>query len=1326
MGPNGLVDAIPDGVYRLDPGGRVVAVNRALVALTGYDRERLVGAHVSAFVPDADVARCSALVREVLATDERTSGTVELTVERADGEGVPCELRLRVLEADGEVTGTVGVLRSQSGFSPRGRRVVPNDGPDTVGQYDGDRTEPTGENWALDRERDLVERILETSPVGIGVIEADGTIARANARAEELLAIRNGSLPDETGRDIYDEDGELIPPADRPSERVFATGDPVYDYPVQVDFDDGGRRWLSINAAPITDDDGAVQQVVVAGQDITELKESARTLERQRAELEAELREVFGRVDDAFFAVDDEWRFTYVNERASTFFERDRRALVGEIVWDLLPEEFGSTLRSAAERAMRGQDAVGFETEYDPTDRCFEVSVYPSETGLSVYFHDVTERRERKRELERYETIVETVNDGIYTADEDGQFTMVNEAYAELTGYDRDELVGADRSLVADTSVVEEVAEIERAMLDGDRQTETMEATLRTADGGTVPTEATFALLSLDSGIERIAVVHDITARREHERALEQYRTVTETASDVIVTLDESGHIQSVNPAVEGVFGYEPDDLVGEPITRLMPADLATRYSDGSRRYARSAERNLDLEHVELSAVHADGHEVPVAISFSEYEHDGERYFTGIVRDDTDRQRRERELRDRIRQQEAVTEHGQRALAETDLEGLFAETVERVAETLDTEFCKVLELDESGEELRHRAGVGWSFDVGDTTVPTGTGSQAGYTLRSEEPVIVEDLDAETRFDGPDLLVDHGVKSGMSVVIGPTDAPWGILGAHDRAQREFTEHDVNFLRSVATILATAIERARRERELERYESIVETVDDGVYVLDADSRFILVNDAFVELTGFSREQLLGATASMLHADPTDERLRDAIEAVMGGERDDALVELDVVTADGGSVPVETRFGPYRVDDERYGRVGVMRDITERKERERTLRQHRTQLSALNRLNSVVQDITRALVESSSRAEIEESVCDRIANAASYEFAWIGEVDKASTSVRPRARAGDDGYLDEVGVGLDGEDPVARSLRSRRTEVESTVDGDEPWQRAAVDRGVGSVAAVPLVYDGAVYGVLTIYASQPDAFDGRERGIVGHLGEIVGHAINAVERKEALMSESILEVEFRSRSAAAPFRSAAAEGVDAMTIERTLPASGDTYLQYVTVEGVAPDRFLEIVSGLQIGDDARLVSERGDEATFELSTTNPPVTSTVAGHGGRVRRTIVEGGELRLIAELPHSVDIRTVVSALREVVPDVELVSQRSIQRAETTPEHQSTVETLTDKQLTAVEAAYFAGYFDWPRGSTAEELASSMGVAAPTLHQHLRKGQRKLLSAYFGE
>ncbi len=153
---------------------------------------------------------------------------------------------------------------------------------------------------------------------------------------------------------------------------------------------------------------------------------------------------------------------------------------------------------------------------------------------------------------------------------------------------------------------------------------------------------------------------------------------------------------------------------------------------------------------------------------------------------------------------------GQRALLSGSLEVLFDDAVATLATALDVEYCKVLKRLPDGEALLLVSGVGWRDGlVGRETVGTNRHSQAGYTLLSDDPVVVADLSAEARFTGPPLLTEHGVVSGMSVIIRGREGPWGVLGAHTAHPRDFSSEEVQFLQAVANFLGMAVERERAD-------------------------------------------------------------------------------------------------------------------------------------------------------------------------------------------------------------------------------------------------------------------------------------------------------------------------------------------------------------------------------------------------------------------------------------------------------------------------------------------------------------------------------------
>jgi PAS domain S-box-containing protein len=189
--------------------------------------------------------------------------------------------------------------------------------------------------------------------------------------------------------------------------------------------------------------------------------------------------------------------------------------------------------------------------------------------------------------------------------------------------------------------------------------------------------------------------------------------------------------------------------------------------------------------------------------------------MVGTCRDVTERVTLHRELRARASHQETIARLGERALTESDLQRFFDEAVAMIAKILDVELVKILEVVPGDAELLLRSGVGWNEGlVGTAYVSTGRETQAGFTLASGGPVIVENLATETRFVGAQLLRDHDAVSGISTPIAGRDGrAYGVLTVHTRRRRKFSEYEVSFLASLAAVIAGAIARLHQDRRQE---------------------------------------------------------------------------------------------------------------------------------------------------------------------------------------------------------------------------------------------------------------------------------------------------------------------------------------------------------------------------------------------------------------------------------------------------------------------------------------------------------------------------------
>ena len=182
--------------------------------------------------------------------------------------------------------------------------------------------------------------------------------------------------------------------------------------------------------------------------------------------------------------------------------------------------------------------------------------------------------------------------------------------------------------------------------------------------------------------------------------------------------------------------------------------------------------------------------------------------------DISDQKKFEKKLIIKEKQNDILYKIGKIALEYESLQAFMDESVKLIASILEQEYCKIMELMPDGKFLL-KAGTGWKPEfVGKNVVEGGKGSQAGYTLLSRMPVIVDDFKEEYRFEKPEILKIHGVVSGASVVIGSMKKIYGVLIVNSTKKRMFTSDDIYFLNSVAFLIAQVVERKKMEEALKK--------------------------------------------------------------------------------------------------------------------------------------------------------------------------------------------------------------------------------------------------------------------------------------------------------------------------------------------------------------------------------------------------------------------------------------------------------------------------------------------------------------------------------
>ena len=494
---------------------------------------------------------------------------------------------------------------------------------------------------------------------------------------------------------------------------------------------------------------------------------------------------------------------------------------------------------------------------------------------------------------------------------------------------------------------------------------------------------------------------------------------------------------------------------------------------------------------------------------------------------------------------------------------------------------------------------------------------------------------------------------------------------------------------------------------------------------DGEIEYVNPAFEDLIGYSQSEVVGRPAAdILSSGEDTDAYRDELHRTVL-EGDSWTGQVTLRHKSGERVHVRQTVAPAGDSGVEFA-VVVATDVTERIRRERALARRCETLEGLEGLVADINAAGRELIDASTRSEIEAAVCGSLADSDAYLAAWIGGTDPAESRLRPREWAGAP-TADESAFDVDSS-ALSSSLRTGQPRVagnEFPPDVLGPFRGEAVP-DARSVGLVPIAYGETTYGVLAAFTDRASAFGDRERTLLSDLGARVGHAITAIERRNLLLADTVVELEFRCTDEGAFLVPATAEHDCACSIEAVVPVAEGSLLFYVTLSGAQPDAFLDTATAASGVVDGRYIREYDDRSLLELTVEGSSPALTLTEIGATIREGVVEAGEQTLRAEIAQETGVRSVVKGLQVAFPETTLRAKHAIDRPiETVAEFQdSLTETLTDKQRSALRAAYFAGYFDWPRGSTAEEVADSMGVSSPTLHNHLRKAERKLLSSFF--
>ena len=1180
------LEHIGEGFLSLDNEWRVTYVNEQAAAVLGRTRAELLGEGLWDAFPEA--------------TDERFYEEYHRAMERQ--EPVTFEERHDPLDKWLEI------------------RAYP--APDGLSVFFRDVSDRRARERELRRTREQYRTLAENLPNGaVFLIDED----------RRFQVARGGGLS-ETPLEPADLEGRHITePLDQLDDLAVELAEATFDgESARTELSLGGSDY-QLRTAPVEDADGEPFAATAVVTEVTDIRERERAV-REVYEVIADPERSFDGKVDALLAFGcehlgtdygslsriegDDYHFEAVHAPPGTVEAGDTVALSATncertaateqtlVLSDIaaeapeLTEKAGSTEWGIAcylgAPVIVGDDVYGTFCFYDEEPR--EESFSEWETTLvdmmSQWVSYELERGERERELERYESVLETIRDPIYAVDESLRFRLATEPLAAALGHDRGALAGRPVADVLDGATADTFEDAVADLRADGEGAAVFEGTCVGADGERYPAEVEVSAPADGSGF--VGSIRDVTARKERQRDLKFFYELVAAAGVGIVALDRQGQLEYLNDAGAELLGGDRgvagiDDLLADGAFEGYDAVWEAVDFEG---YDAVWER-VGFDETTVLEATADGADapVPVELRLTKQAIEDEPYLFGTVVDVTER-RETAEIR--------------RTLSET---------------------------------------AGAMLEAGDEAETCQRALDAGRTITGFPDGVVYRFD-----DDRGALVPQATTGGLQAA---ADGVPTLSGGESVTWQTFVEGRIRALADVA-----AHERAYADE------------------LPYESRL------FVPLGEHGVMTLVAPDARTL-----SDRQREALEILA------ANVEGDL---------------------DRTTRERTL------EARERELEERTERLERLNRVNSVVRSIAAVVVQESDREGIKQAVPERLVGVEPFSFVWVGNDGPAGPSAE--AWAGEPTAFDDpdggdhpaVRAAETGEVQVAENLM-RVPKAERSV-----WQAGALERGYPSCCAVPLVYEGTTRGVLTVFADRVGVFDDSMVDLLAELGEMIGYALTAAERRAALESERTVELTFDVAEGTAFTRLAGR--LDCTVELKRVRNDGDSTTVTYLLEGVDGDAAADVESALPGGTAATTTELDDGTALVEVTVGGEWVGSPFAAEGGRVVAATADpdGGEL--VARVPLGIEVRPVVEAVQASYPGVDLVAKREEERSRETRSmlRGGVEERLTDKQLDVLETAYLAGFFDQPRTSSGNDVADLLGVSQPTFNQQRRAAERKLV------
>ncbi len=665
-------------------------------------------------------------------------------------------------------------------------------------------------------------------------------------------------------------------------------------------------------ASVVKDHNEKVTGFVIVHRDITHNKQMEQQLKQFNDQLEQQvkektnvIREVFERVSDAIIAVDRNWNYTYVNSKAEQLLGQEPGYLIGRHIWTEFPEMIREPFYKDYAEAMGKQEYRWVETYNAAQDRWFENHIYPSYTGLSIYFKDITERKKGEIKLgeaiNRFNMVAKATSDIVWEAYLDDNRLWWNDNFFDKFGYSREERFTSGNAwevLIHPEDKAEAVSSFMAAIEDPAVEIWNKEYRFRKADGSYSYIYDRCYILRHEDGKAYRAVgsMTDITELVQTSEKLriteDRYRIMVEEASDAIFINDDRGQLLEVNKRACELLGYSSSQLCCMNVADLMPGDELSEKPVMFKELL-SGERT----HVERSMKRSDASLVAVDIT-AKMLSDGR--IIAIVRDVSE----QKKAKEQLAASEKLLRHALSGSAESFY-------------VIDRE-CRIILINKIAQSNLVKA---WGAPV-----DIGTNILELFPADGDEPVkeSLEKVFSGERVEYELQLAVENLPEWVRVSYMPvTDDEDKITGAF------ISTTDITARKKSDEVIRRSEEKARL---------LTSTALDAIISIDADGNVISWNPQAEKIFGWLENEITG---KQLSAFIIPHRYREAHDKGMAsfmksgeGPVLNRILELPALNRIGNEFPVEISIIPVKQSGV-LTFTAFIRDISVRKKAEAELR-------------------------------------------------------------------------------------------------------------------------------------------------------------------------------------------------------------------------------------------------------------------------------------------------------------------------------------------------------------------------------------------------------